>query len=74
MPDTSTPLADLGYVIFPQNPVTFRDLSGSFVDGVAIRFRTPGGNLGLVNVPTAEYTAERARADVLAQGEKLDGL
>lgn len=74
MPDDYVKPTDLGYVIFPQNPVTFRDQTGGYTDGIAIRFRTPGGNIGLVNVPASEYTAQRAAADVIAMGQKLDGL
>lgn len=74
MPDTYVKPTDIGYIIYPQNPVTFRDDAGAYVDGIAIRFRTPGGNIGIVNVPVAEYTAERAAADVIALGQKLDGL
>lgn len=74
MSDTTTPLAQLGYVVYPQNPTQWKDPSGAYVDAIAIRFRTPGGNIGVVNVPTADYTADRARAEVLALGEKLDGV
>lgn len=74
MPDPYVKPTDIGYVIYPQNPVTFRNDAGAYVEGIAIRFRTPKGNIGTVNVPVAEYTPERAAADVIALGEKMDGI
>lgn len=45
--------------------------NGTFVQGVAVTFRTADGSVGTVFVPVEQYTADRVRAAINARAAAL---